>query len=239
MNKIRITSFMQESTNIPLTPFGLSSRTSFEGAKSMKALKSLLWLVLVCMIFLLFPFICSCSKNEHSSGPIINNAGVLTIYYTSERGANPRIVDSYAIITGLEFDDDDFTFSNSGMPCFFIPPGGPAAEFRVKLKDILSRYEWSKIDSVNKKIGHDLPLRQLCIQSSDRLCVYDIYGDPYGSLGDKERNDAIFMYMRLVNEIRLLGESYSVHVNITNREIIRKGGGLPAMMWGLKCYEPN
>jgi hypothetical protein len=184
------------------------------------------------MLLALALCISSCKKTETMPPLGIDKNGLLTIYYTSQRGANPKIVDGFAIIAGVQFDGNFSHYGSVGMPCFFVPPGGLETVFREQLKLILTKYDWAEIDKIKGEIEHDFPLRQLCMQSSGKLYVYDVYGDPYGDYFDERREKALFMYMRLINEIRLLGETHGIYINIVNKEIIRKGGGVPGMVWG-------
>ncbi len=137
-------------------------------------------------------------------------AGPIEISYTSVRGASPRVVDYFVIVSANDPSVTKPDSAREGIDCFVVPVSVEPI-FKRKLAEILAKHDWSKLASLPPKSA-DEPFRRLLVKAADGTSYVEIHEK---SPADEFLNDAQFKrFYAVVSDVRLLGETFGVRSRI-------------------------
>lgn len=160
-------------------------------------------IVVACYLGCLFLAACTGRDAQIPAGPV-------EICYASVRGASPRLVDYFVIISASNPAVAKSDSTREGIDCFVVPLSVEPV-FRMKLGEIFVKHGWSTLDSLAPKSA-DEPFR--------RLLVKTVAGTAYVEIHEKTPADEFLNDVRLkrfyaiVSDVRLLGETLGVRSRI-------------------------
>jgi hypothetical protein len=133
-------------------------------------------------------------------------SGPIAICYTSVRGASPRVVDNFVIVSASESVPVQ-SGSPSGGVYYFVVPNSVEPIFKRKLIEIFERYDWATLSSIPPRSA-DEPFRRLLVKAGSETCYVEIHEN---SPSDEFLNDMrLKRFYAIVSEVRLLGETFGV-----------------------------
>ena len=136
--------------------------------------------------------------------------GTIEICYTSVRGASPRVVDYFVIVSASDPVITKPDSPREGVDCFVVPLSVEPI-FKRKVAEIFAKHDWDTLTSLPPKSA-DEPFRRLWVKAGDKTGYVEIHEK---SPGDEFLNNAhLKRFYAIVSDVRLLGETFGVRSRI-------------------------